>query len=146
MLVDAGCLRPANEPARMELRSRHYQRGETVFVSIGRARNPKYHRLAHALGKMVADNLDDFEGMPAHRALKRLQLESGAGCDEIGYRIAGQWVVQRIPKSLSYESMDQSEFEEVYRQMCHHLGKTYFDGMTAEQVSELVEVMPTDAG
>lgn len=142
--VERGALVPADDHARKVLRDRNYDFGDIVFAEIRKPRNPKYHRLAHALGKMVADNVDDFEGMPAHRVLKRLQLECGAGCDEIGYRIAGQMVVQRLPKSISFESMDQDAFAEFYRQICHHIGKTYFGGMTAEQVAEMVELMPAD--
>ena len=142
--VQRGALVPADEHASKALRDRDYDVGDVVFAEIRKPRNPKYHRLAHALGKMVADNVDDFEGMPAHRVLKRLQLECGAGCDEIAYRIAGQMVVQRLPKSLSSESMDQDDFSEFYRQICHHVGKTYFAGLDAEQVAEMVELMPTD--
>jgi len=142
--VQRGALVPADEHASKALRDRDYSVGDVVFAEIRKPRNPKYHRLAHALGKMVADNVDDFDGMPAHRVLKRLQIESGAGCDEIAYRIAGQMVVQRLPKSLSFESMDQDDFEGFYRQICHHVGKTYFDGLDAEQVAEMVELMPTD--
>ena len=142
--VERGALVPADEHARKVLRDRNYDFGDIVFAEIRKPRNPKYHRLAHALGKMVADNVDDFEGMPAHRVLKRLQLECGAGCDEIGYRIAGQMVVQRLPKSMSFESMDQYAFAEFYRQICHHIGKTYLGGMTADQVAEMVQLMPAD--
>lgn len=144
MTVDKGCLRPANATAQRQLRGRNYQLGDTVFAEIRQPRNPKYHRLAHALGQLASDNLGDFEGVPAHDVLKRLQLECGIECDEVGYRIGGEWVVQRIPRSLSFESMDQERFEALYRAMCRHLGMAYFGGLSPEQVAEMVELMPDD--
>ena len=42
--------------------------GDLVFAEIRKPRNPGYHRLAHALGQIVADNIDEFEGMDSHAA------------------------------------------------------------------------------
>lgn len=116
--------------------------GDIVFAEIRKPRSPGYHRLAHALGKIVCDNLDEFEGMNAHSALKRLQLECGIGCEEIAYKINGMTVVQRIPVSLSFEAMDETEFREVFMGMCRHLAKTYWPTATAEEIAAMAEVMP----
>ena len=77
-------------------------------------RNPGFHRLAHALGKLVAENIEDFDGMSAHSTIKRFQLESNVACEEIAYRINGMSVIQRIPRSLSFESLDDGEFHEFF--------------------------------
>ena len=144
MVVDKGCLRPADDVAVQSLRARHFGRGEEVWVEVRKPRNPRYHRLAHALGTLAAENLDAFEGMDSHAVLKRLQLECGIGCDEVAYRLHGMTVVQRIPQSLSFESMDQSAFEAVYKGMCRHLGKAYFGGMNGDEVAAMVELMPSE--
>ena len=119
--------------------------GDLVFAEIRKPRNPGYHRLAHALGQIVADNLDEFEGMDSHATIKRLQLEAGIGCEAIAYKVNGMSIVQSIPLSLSFESMDQSEFESVFMGICRHLAKAYWPSATADEIAAMAEVMPAEA-
>jgi hypothetical protein len=91
---------------------------------------------------MLADNIDEFTGLEPHSILKRIQYEANIGCDEIGAKVPGVgFVMIRMPKSLSFESMDQAEFEEVYRGMCRYIAENYWHGMTEEQIAEMAEVM-----
>ena len=140
--VDKGCLRPADGLSQERLRERGYRVGDVVFAELKKPRNPGFHRLAHALGKLVSDNIEDFHGMSAHATIKRLQLESNVACEEIAYRINAMSVIQRIPLSLSFESLDEAEFHEVYGAICRHIGKTYWDGLSADEVQAMVELMP----
>ena len=116
--------------------------GDIVFAEIRKPRNPGYHRLAHALGQIVVDNIDEFEGMDSHAALKRLQLEANVACEEIAYRVNGMSIVQRIPLSLSFESLDQSEFESVFMGVCRHLARVYWPSATADEIAAMADVMP----
>jgi hypothetical protein len=140
-----GGLQPADGLSRDRLKARGYRVGDVVFAELKKPRNPGFHRLAHSLGKLVADNIDDFDGMSPHGVLKRLQLECGIGCEEIAYRISGLTVVQRIPLSLSFESLDEAEFREVFMGICRHIAKTYWHGLSAEEVARMVDLMPEDA-
>lgn len=142
--IDKGCLRPADGLSQERLRARGYRVGDVVFCEMKKPRNPGFHRLVHALGKLVAENIEDFEGMSAHSTIKRLQLESNVACDEIAYRINGMSVVQRIPRSLSFESLDDGEFHEVFGAICRHIGKTYWGGLSADEVQAMIELMPTE--
>ena len=142
--IDKGCLRPADGLSQERLRERGYHVGDVVFAELKKPRNPGFHRLVHALGKMVAENIDDFAGMSAHAVIKRCQLESGLGCEEIAYRVNGMSVIQRIPISLSFESMDEGEFREVFSGICRHIGKNYWGGLSAEEVQAMIELMPTE--
>ena len=119
--------------------------GDIVFAAIRKPRNPGYHRLAHALGQIVVDNIDEFEGMDSHAALKRLQLEANVACEEIAYRVNGMSIVQRIPLSLSFESLDQSEFESVFMGICRHLAMVYWPSATADEIAAMADVMPAEA-
>ncbi|MBX9609711.1 MAG: hypothetical protein K2Y51_26110 [Gammaproteobacteria bacterium] len=141
MLVDAGCLIPADHNARLRLRELGLRRGDLAFITIVKLRNPRFHRLAHRLGQLMAESVEAFEGMGAHRVLKRLQLESGVGCEEIAYRLAGQTVVQRIPLSLSFGDMDEIEFEETYKGICRQAAE-YWHDLDADDVARMVELMP----
>ena len=72
---------PADRHSAEQMRSRGYSPGDVVFAEIRKPRHPGFHRLAHAFGQLLVDNLNDFAGMDSHKALKRLQLESGIACD-----------------------------------------------------------------
>jgi hypothetical protein len=49
-----------------------------------------------------------------------------------------------IPRSFSFESMDQGEFYEAVKGICRYIADEYWPDMTPEQVQEMAEVMPDD--
>ena len=62
------------------MRKRGVKIGATLRCDMKQPRNPQFHRLAHALGQLVTQNIDDFSGKNAHDALKKLQIGSGVEC------------------------------------------------------------------
>jgi hypothetical protein len=128
------------------LRARNYRNGDLVFVEIRKPRNPKFHRMAHALGSLCAENIDEFHGADSHRVLKRLQIESGIGCDEVAIKAPGLgMLMHRVPRSLSFESMDDGEFHAVMLGLCRHIAKVYWPSLTGEQIEEMAGVMVQEA-
>jgi hypothetical protein len=116
-----------------------WREGEVVGGKMTRPRNLRFHNLAHAIGGLVAENLDDFEGMDAHRVLKRLQIESCIGCDEMGVRSGGQMILYRIPQSLSFESMGEDKCHEVVSGLCSHLTRHYWPDTTVEEILQMAQ-------
>jgi hypothetical protein len=140
--VVKGGFQPADRTTESRLRDKGYRVNDIVFVQLTKPRNPKFHRLAHQFAMMLADNIEDFTGLDPHSILKRIQYEANIGCEEMGAKVPGVgFVMIRIPKSLSFESMDEGEFSEVYRNMCRYIAETYWHGMTEEQIAEMAEVM-----
>lgn len=139
LAAGTGVLMPADGLSQGRLRAKGYGFGEEVFVEMRRPRSPGYHRFAHALGQLIIENLDEFDGLDAHQVLKRLQIESGAGCDEMGIRVGGQMVIHRIPKSLSYESMDEGEFRELMHRLIGYLVRRYWPDCTADEIVQMAE-------
>lgn len=43
----------------------------------------------------------------------------------------------RIPRSLSFERMDETAFSELVRGICRHVAKTYWPSMTPEAIEEM---------
>lgn len=143
MRIQKGALVPADRHAVEALRGRKFGLGDVVFAKLSKPRNPRYHRLAHQFGVMLCENLDAFHGLDGHTALKRIQLEGNICCDEIALNFPGIGPCSyRIPQSLSFESMDQSRFEDVYGAMCEYVARTYWPELSAEQVAEMVDLMP----
>lgn len=138
-----GGMRPADGYTQSRLRAKGYHVGDVVLATLSKPRNPRFHRLAHVFAKMVTDNIDEFTGMDPHSVLKRLQWESGIGCEEIGVKVPGVGYAQvRIPRSLSFASMEQGEFTETFRGLARHVAENYWKGLTEEQIELMAETMP----
>jgi len=138
--VIKGGYAPADSSAAAVLRQKH-RVGDLVFAEFTKPRNPGFHRLAHQLGGMLAENLDAFDGMEAHAVLKRLQIEADVGCDHLSLNFPGIGpVLYRQARSLSYESMDESEFRDVIAALCRYVAKTYWPTLTAEQIESMASV------
>lgn len=144
-IIEKGCLVPADNYVKSVLKNRKYKVGDLVFGIITKPRNPKYNRLAHALGKMFQENLDGFELLDAHQCLKRLQCESGVSCDIISVMLPNVGLTPvTIPKSLSFDNMGQEEFKEAVRGICQHVVKHYWPTLSPEQVEQMALDMPDD--
>lgn len=139
--VERGALVPASELAAQSLRQRGYKIGDVVSAELRQPRNPQFHGLAHVFGQLLLDNLDTFEGLDAHRVLKRLQWESGVGCDEMACNVPNVGLhTIRIPRSLSFDMMDQGEFYAVYSGLCGHVRRTYWRDMPETETERLAEL------
>lgn len=144
--VVQGAMVPADNYAAQKLRDRGYKVGDVVKADISKLNNPKFHRLLHFIGQLCAQNLDEFSGMDAHRVLKRLQIEGNIACEEIGVKVPGVGLLmQRLPRSLSFESMDDGERHEVARAMCRHLSDHYWPSASPEAIERMAESMIQEA-
>lgn len=140
--VAKGALIPADSLAASRLRAKGYSLNDVVFAEIKKPRNPKFHRLAHRIGSLVAENIDVFTGMSAHDVLKRLQWEANIGCEEVVVQEAnGDIRLIRWPQSLSFESMDEGEFREVVTAFCRHIAETYWPDLDPEQIEDMADSM-----
>ena len=140
--VVKGAFQPADQSTIARLRDKGFKTGDLVFVEFRKPRNPRFHRLAHALGRLCAENIEAFEDMDAHRVLKRLQIEAQIGCDEMAIVVPGVGkCLHLIPRSLSFESMDEGEFKEVISGFCRHIAKQYWPTLTPEAIEDMAGVM-----
>ena len=144
--VGAGVLEPYDAGTSAQLRAKGFKRGDVLATGLKKARNPGFNSLAHKLGSLLAENLDAFESLDSHKVLKRLQIEGHIGCDEIALNFPGVGpCVYRVPRSLSFASMDEGEFQQVIKAMCKYVAKTYWPTCTPEQVEQMAScwVEPT---
>lgn len=129
----------ADTHAFRELTAKH-KPGEMVFAEFTKPRNPGFHRLAHSLGALIADNIEAFTGLDPHAVLKRLQIEGNVGCDEIALNFPGVGPCSyRVPRSMAYESMDESEFHGVIADMCEYVSRKYWTGLSAAQIEAMAD-------
>lgn len=163
--VIKGGLVPANKFAEENLRKKKYKVGDILFAVITKPRNPKFNGLVHGIGKLCIEHISDFSKyVNAHDVIKRLQLEGNICCDEIA--ISPPQIVSsvlkiikpvlellnidvtedglfvfRIPRSLSFDSMDEAEFNDAAKSMCRHITDKYWPSMTVEQIEVMAERM-----
>lgn len=141
--VTKGAFVPADNTTVGRLRSRNYRNGDLIFAEFKKPRNPGFHRLAHQLGTLCAENLDAFDGWESHAVLKRLQIESNVGCDEMVCLLPDSMgtYLHRSARSLSYESMDEGEFHEVMRGLCKHIAKRYWKDVEPAAIERMAGCM-----
>lgn len=141
-----GGLEPADQFSLQTLRERGYKVGDIVAGDIKKPRNPRFHRLAHQVGALVAENIEAFSNMEAHAVLKRIQIEGNIGCSEMAVMFPGIGpCTYRIPQSLAFESMDDGEFHEVMAAICRYVSKTYWPTVSPEDVERMAELWVTAA-
>lgn len=140
--VIKGGFEPADGYSEGMLRARKYKMRDIVFAEIKKPRNPAFHRLAHAIGTLCAENIDDFRGLDPHKVIKRLQIESRLECDEVAHMVKGYgMVISLIPKSISFESMDEAEFKELMTGLCDFIAEEYWPTCTGEGIEKMAEAM-----
>ena len=140
--VQKGALVPADGYSQQRMRDKGYHVGDLLAAKLSKPRNPRFHRLMHAFGRLVSENVDSFEGMPAHAVLKRLQLESGIECDTMLINLDGTEVPYRVARSISYASMDQGDATEFYSALCAYFIRTYWPTVSEEEITHMIDLMP----
>jgi hypothetical protein len=120
-----------------QIRERNFKNGDLVRVTVSKAVDPWINRAVHALGKLVVQNIEGFESMTAHQALKRLQVESGIHCEPI--LVEGRFLVN-IPVSLAFGETDDAEWRVFARGIAQYLVKRYWPTTTPEAIEEMAEL------
>ncbi|MEA3250161.1 MAG: hypothetical protein U9Q35_01055 [Pseudomonadota bacterium] len=137
---------PAGHADQSEIQRKGVKIGGYVRASLSKPRDIVNHRRAHVLGSLVIENIDGFEECDYHAALKRLQRESGVFCEQMEVEVPGVGTLGvNVPKSMAFDEMDETEFDEMVRGLCRHIATRYWPTLTPEQVEEMTRVMPGEA-
>lgn len=128
------------------LKERGYREGDKVRAELKQPRDTAKHRRVHRLGQLVAQNLDKFQGMDAHSVIKKLQGDAGVCCTEEFFDLGTLGRVSRqVPESLAFDEMPEERFLEFWRGICQHLIVTYWPNLDAEQIEDMITLMPAEA-
>lgn len=137
-LIAKDRLEPLDDFTRQQMRAKGYRVGDIVAAEVTKPRNPGFHRLAHQIGSLLAENIEAFADMDSHAVLKRLQIEANVGCDEIAINFPGIGpCTYRIPRSLSFASMDDGEFHTVIAALCRYVSRTYWPTCPPERIEAM---------
>ena len=141
--VEVGCLVPASKTDRAILRDKGLKIGDRVRCPVRKPRNERFNRLVHGLGTLVTQQVEGFESLDAHSAIKRLQADSGVMCEPVVYQIAGLGSLTRSePRSLAFDEMDEGEFHTFWKGICAYLIATYWPTLDEHAIESMIDLMP----
>ena len=133
---------PADGYAQTQLRNKKLKIGDVVRCDVRKLRNQKFNRLVHRIGQLCAENIEAFSGLDAHTCIKRMQIEGKIACDEIGIMVPGYgMVIQFIPRSMSFDSMDEAEYNDCAKRICRLIAERYWPDLEPDQIEEMAECM-----
>lgn len=130
------------------LQARRFPADGRVRVEIKNPRNWIFHRLVHQFGTFLVMHVEGYEqfiaanGKPdSHAAVKECQARSGAGCESVAYDLDipgfGMTQVTRTePRSISFDEMDEDEFQATFRAMTEWVAEHEYPDLTPEQVAD----------
>lgn len=134
-----GALIPESIISQREMRERALKTGDLVRCELRKKRNPKYWRLVHALGGLLADQAEGYEGLTQHKALKKLQADAGVECDSEVFEIPNLGTVTRsVPRSLSFDELDEQAFDAAWALMVKH-ASVALKGLDEETIQQLCQ-------
>lgn len=139
--VIKGALVPIDEQGKKWLND-HCKLGDILSADLRRSRNSRFNRLVHALGRLCSEQIEAFNGKDSHACLKQMQLEGMIACEQKRMEIPEIGAVMvSIPQSLSFDSMDETQFQDVAKQMSRWIAARYMQTLTPEQVERMAELM-----
>lgn len=121
------------------LRERDLALGDIVRAELTKPRNEQFHRLVHALGAILSENVSGYEGLKSHDAIKKLQLEAKVYCDAEEMQVLDMALVRYIPQSISYDSMDETTFQDFWKQCCKYLAEKYWSNMSYDEFNAMID-------
>jgi hypothetical protein len=128
------------------MKERGFNRGDEVRLEVKRPRNVKFHRLLHAIGQVMVDNVDGWENLNSHDAIKRLQRESGVCCEEVEIDIPGMGkLLAKQAESLAFDEMPPERFELLFNGITDHIDKTYSPNFTTDVRDEYLLMVAGEA-
>ncbi len=167
----AGNLVPADQCAKRSLHEKKFKEGDLLKAQVSKLRTVGFNKFSHRLGVLITQNIEDFRLMTAHAAIKRLQYEGNIYCEELPIKIIGfdlkiweyvrtivqpilskigfsiqddGYIVARIPRSFSFDSMGEEEYRDAVSKICVYLAENYWQTCTPEQIEAMADGMPDD--
>jgi hypothetical protein len=136
-----GALAPANQQA-VEYMAK-LKTGATVTATVKRQRNPAFHRKMFALLNFAFDAWEpaakEYKGQPVQKNFEQFRRDVTilAGYYETSYNLKGE--VRLTPKSISFGSMDEDEFGQLYSAIINVILSRILTKYTRDDLDTVVE-------
>jgi len=116
-------------------KAKKYKVGDSLEISMRKPRNPLHHKKLFAIINMCLQNMPDYmhqKYATSDSILDELKLQ--CGYYEMRVTLTGKRFY--VPKSISFEKMDQTEFEKFYDKSLDIVLRYFLRGLTRKQVEE----------
>lgn len=133
---ELGSFVPANSEEREVVRLRGYKLGTVMRAEFHHIRNAKFHRLVMKILGIVVENSDRL--LNTDQLLTEIKIKLGrvdTTIDQSNGRV--YYTLQ----SISFDDMDQDEFDKFYAELKPLLARDYFGGVPDRIVDEIAEMM-----
>lgn len=107
--------------------------GEDVMVTIKKPRNIQFHRKFFALLRLAYENQDKYDTFEAFR--HEVTLRSGFFTEHV--HVTGK--ISYLPKSLSFDNMDELEFGKLYQKAIDVIIKHFMVGTDPDELARQAE-------
>lgn len=150
------------------MKERGFKAGDEVRVEVKQKRVVWQHRLIHKIGQLMVDNVEGWEQLSSHDAIKQLQMQSGVCCETVeidagpvigavlamirvlvGKRTFAKLAkalprIEKVPvrraESLAFDEMEQDRFEQLFDGITEYIGKHYAHVLLDEVRAEFWEM------
>ncbi|AVY67186.1 hypothetical protein [Xanthomonas translucens] len=161
---EVGALVPENQVDSELMRARGYRVGQELRAELKAPRDGWRHRLLHKIGALMVENVDGWEALDTHEAVKRLQREAGVCCEQVDMEATAvvsavlaaadaafgpgaakllrevlpriETIPVTVARSLAFDCMDEDEFRRLFEGITAHIGTHYTHVMLDEVVAE----------
>ena len=126
-----GCFAPASvDDADI---AKKFKAGEVYPAKIWKKRNVLFHRKFFALMNYVLENQEKYENL--EDLITEVKLRAGWYVEHV--TLKGKMVY--IPKSISFENMDDTDFEKLFSKAIDIVIKWFIKEMNAEKLDLIVD-------
>ena len=118
---------------------RRLKLGDTVRVHVTRPRNLKFHRKFFEMINTAWEYQSEVTRAFFHDSIDgfRATLTIAAGFYDTVYNVTrGEWI--QIPRSISFDKMDETEFSQVYNAVLNVICSNFLDEATKEEFNNIL--------
>lgn len=113
--------------------------GDAIKVKWSKPRNYRNHKRFFAMLKCVVQNLpDSYPDKYQNIEYLRFEVLVGIGHIEVRESLGGK--IYAIPKSMSFEKMDEEKFNQIYSLASNYVLKHFLKGLDEQTFSENIDL------
>lgn len=137
-----GSFVPYDEASRLICRDRKFYSGIKLIAYLYQPHDLEQWHKAHGLGCALVEHVEGFERLNGHTALKKLQEDGNIACENETFDLGSLGKVTRTrARSLAWDEMDGSEFEEVYGRMLDYVRRKYWPALDEAGMQSLQKLL-----
>jgi len=117
-------------------RERKFREGDELRAELKKPRNPKFHRLVMGALQLVLDNQEGLHTIDQLLTIVKIKLGRVESTID-----PSSGKVFYIPESISFDALDDGQFQEFWRDLCRLIVRDYLPSLRPDQIEEMALMM-----